>query len=242
MGYTKIRQFVDITEIYLYEKKVYPTKMRRQRRRTDNVIGFRSGRSIKRAKSTFFDLVRNQLYSIQELPVFLTLTYHNAYETPPSLDDSYRHLKSFFRKTKEVCGVDLSYIAVPEYQKRGFVHFHSLVWGLPDGFKQERTSRVLQRLWAQGYLDVRPAVYKSPALAGYLAKYFTKSYSDNRTFGRKAYTTSRNIKRPVEKGSNSLSNFIPFIVDKSSLQSVDSHATRWLGRCEKRIYNNKESS
>lgn len=236
MGYTKVIQFIETTEVYEYQRSIYPKKYHRRRRARSG--GFRSKRSIRRARSSFFKIAKNHLDANKALPFFLTLTYHNEYETPPSIADSYIYLGSFFRKAKALFGEHISYIAVPEYQTRGFIHFHALVWGLPDSVEEERTTRILQRLWCQGYTDVRRAVYKSDALAGYLAKYFTKAYADNRFFNKKAYTASRNIVRPSEKGSNIMSSFLSTFIEKDTLIDRTEYDTNFLGRVIKTVYRN----
>lgn len=237
MGYTKLIQFVNTTEVFFYEKKVYPPKQVVFKRKSCSG-GFRSERSIRRARQSFFKLSKNHLDANEALPYFITLTYHNEYEVPPSFADSYKFLSSFFKRTKEIFGDHISYIAVPEYQERAFLHFHALVWGLPKSVENERTTRILQRCWLQGYTDVRPAVYKSDALAGYLAKYFTKAYGDGRFFNRKAYTSSRNLIRPTEKGSNDLARYISTFVEKDSLIDRQEYDTKFLGKVIKHTYKN----
>jgi len=237
MGYTKIIRFVKTTEAYFYEKDVYPKKRAGVNRRRRSA-GYRSQRSIKRAKKAFFNLCKNHLDSFTELPCFITLTYHDQYEESPSLNDSYRHCNAFWKRAKEYFGKSISYISVPEYQTRGAVHYHALVWGFPASVREERATRLLQRAWRQGYCDVRFASYKSDALAGYLAKYFTKAYSDYRTFNRKTYTTSRNIQRPTEIGSNAISYWLSTYLQRGGLIDVQKYNTIHLGSVTKLVINN----
>lgn len=57
--------------------------------------------------------------------VFITLTYHNEKELTPL--DHWQHLEKFLRWLRaDVPGV--VYIWRREYQKRGMVHFHFIVW------------------------------------------------------------------------------------------------------------------
>lgn len=239
MAYTKMVQFVDTIEVYEYSKSIYPKKHRKIIKRS-SYPRRRSKRSVARAKKNFFNLVKNQLNSIEELPYIITLTYHNQYEAPPSLADSSLHFNSFFRKTKEIFGKHISYIAVPEYQERNYLHYHAMVWGLPKSIEEERTNRILQRCWLQGYVDVLATYNKSDALPGYLAKYFSKTYSDIRFYNRKTYTASRNINRPTETGFNGLSNFLSTFIEDSNLIDRVEYETMFLGRTVKTTYKTNQ--
>jgi len=237
MGYTKIIRFVKTTEAYFYEKDVF-RKSRAGVRRKRGTSGFRSKRSVDRAKKAFFRLCKNHYDALDQLPCFVTLTYHDQYEKSPSPQDSYRHCNAFWKRTKAHFGESLSYISVPEYQDRGFLHYHALVWGFPTSVGQERVTRILQRFWQQGYVDVRFANYKSDALPGYLAKYFTKAYSDVRMFNRKTYTTSRNLQRPTEIGSNAISYWLSTYIQRTGLIDKQEYGTRYLGRVIKLVISN----
>lgn len=238
MGYTKIVQMAHQTIVTEYQKPVREHR-HTPKRHKKGLNPVRSSRSIKRARLQFFRLVEHNLASRDELPWFLTLTYHDQYQELPDIETAYRHLGAFFARLKTSVAQDFAYLSVPEWQKRGAIHFHALVWGLPESTRKERSTRFLQRCWQQGYCDVRRALYKSPKLAGYLAKYLSKAKADQRLGNRKAYTASRNIERPREKGSNSMSSFISTLVDETELTKISQYETMWLGRAEIRIYTHK---
>ena len=134
-------------------------------------------------------------------------------------------------------GQDFRYIAVPEFQKRGSVHFHLMVWGLAkEKVKSERDKRYFAKIWSYGFLDVMQTD-GSDKLAGYLAKYMAKSFIDKRLVSKKAYMASRNVRR-----SSSVSNFpkdlLKMIVRKGSKVYQKDFQTQWLGSCRYQVYNN----
>jgi hypothetical protein len=99
-------------------------------------------------------------------------------------------------RLKKEFGKQVVWLAVPEFQKRGAVHFHVLIWNLPNEIHIEeeapgRNRRRIQHLWGYGYVDCI-ATDGSPKLSGYLAKYMSKAMHDDRLFGKKAYSSSRN--------------------------------------------------
>jgi len=230
MGYTKVRQMSHVTIVTEYEKNIIPRHKTGRKKRRKGTIPFRTARSIYRARGRFFDLVDHNLNLREDLPWFLTLTYHNEYDANRNLETAYRHLQAFWLRIKRSMGENIAYIAVPEWQKRGAIHFHCLVWGFPESFREERNTRFLQRCWQQGYCDVSRTLYKSPKLSGYLTKYLTKTKADKRLGNKKAYTASRNIERPREKGANYLSDYISTIVDLDTISKVIEYDTQWLGR------------
>jgi len=225
--------------VYEYSRPVFPKKFRVFKRRKRIYLP-KTKKAIFRSTQNFFRLVHHNVCTHPDLPVMMTLTTFDGL----SLDDGYLAMSAFFGRLKRYydkknkVGASISYIAVPEWQKlSGNLHYHALVWGLcPKDIRSERSSRLFQRMWRRGYLDVRSSTYKSPKLSGYLAKYFSKSQSDGRTIGRRSYSASRNIDRPREVGSNSISEYVESIVDNSQLTKEFEYDTMWLGKCKLSIY------
>jgi len=251
MGYTRIVQYGDTTEVYEYSRDIYISKKPRKhiskiRRDRNKKLPAKpkTPRSIKRSKDNFFRLVHHNLMRNEELPILITLTnYKNV-----TLEKGYDSLKLFFRylnklqydkiKRKNT----IQFIAVPETQpKSGNLHYHVIIWGLHTSlWNEERSRRLLQRIWRRGYIDVRNTTYKSEKIAGYLAKYFAKSQTNIFFSGRRAYTTSRNIYRPTTHGSNQLSDFLQHIVEPVNCTKTGEYSTMWLGKCKMSIYKNSQ--
>jgi len=237
MGYARIVQYGEITEYYEYEKpfishreRHIPTKKDKERAKERRRLGVpRTEFSIRRAKINFYHLVAENLYR-RGAPALVTLTNHLP---DVSLTEGYRNLSNFKKNVKSEMGKTVTYIAVPEYQKNGRLHYHVLMWGIGEAeAKFERGTRNLQRLYGKGFVDVRLAYDSSPKLASYLAKYFTKANSDPRNVGRRTYTASRDINRPRAYGSNALSAYAnEILVDPLDAFDVVEYNTKYLGRC-----------
>jgi len=215
MGYTRIVRMGEITEVYQYEKdyvqenkRDYTQNNRRAStaRERDSIIRPRSTASIKRAKTAFIRLVTANIQR-EILPAFFTLTIER--QTP--LEVGYAYLTDFWKHVKRKYGNNIRYIGVPEWQTRGVLHFHFLVWDIPresTDNKTERSTRDFQRHWYRGFCDVRNATHSSGRLAGYLAKYLTEALNDTRLGNRRAYTSSRSVHRPSVEKSNQKTNQI----------------------------------
>jgi len=168
-------------------------------------------------------------------PILITLTYA---ENITDIKRGYRDFRSFVQALRYKFGNSFKYISVPEFQKRGAVHFHALFWGLsPILFERERDTRFFAKLWGQGFLYWK-YTDGNLRLATYLKKYMAKAFLDIRLKNQKAYTASRNVIRPVCQGG--FSPVWPVLdewgVDSNAVVLSSEYDTIWLGRCKKRIY------
>jgi len=231
MGYTRVVQYGEFIEIYNYSKNVHKKKQRRSYKRgtrhKHKKHHYRSSASAQRARKSFFRLAQANLYT-NGIPTFVTFTNFEDV----SIELGYQYLRFFYKNLKKAYG-RIVHLTVPEWTKKNRLHFHALVWGLPQkAVEEERDTRLLQRYWARGYIDVRRAKDASHFIALYMAKYLSKSYTDERLCGRRAYTNSHNIVRPLSAGSNQMSSFLDDIVpETSTVVETKEYDTMFFGTC-----------
>lgn len=231
--YRKLLVSGSVIETYEYQKhpSAPPKRIKRRRysslsrlvRRKDNV--FRLRNNFKRL--VWANTNRKSPASLITLTMFEVYTVKVAWSI----------FTKFIQILRATYGRSFRYIAVPEFQKRGAVHFHALFWELPqDLVDNERDTRVLQRTWAMGFVDAVPTD-GSTKLAHYLAKYMSKAMQDERLLRAKAYVSSRNCLRPVSIRSEAVFDLFTekLTVDKP-LQHTKEYDTKWLGRCVYKIY------
>jgi len=241
MSYTKIIQSGNITEIYQYERTPQVKKMarssgvNRQKRihLRDKKITSRRRNNIRGTVKRFIRLVWSNLKR-DSIPSFLTLTCAQNVH----LKTSVIWLSKFTTRLKKYVP-EIKYIAVPEFQERGAVHFHILIWGLPEYVtKNERKTRNLQRIWQRGFVDCRKTDGR-PALAGYLAKYLSKGMLDSRLSGVKTYSASRNVVRPLQSTyPEEFDDIADYIVPVDSVAIQEKvFMTEWVGEGRYRLYN-----
>lgn len=143
--------------------------------------------SAKRAKNQFRRLVNCNINQHHETDKFLTLTF--AENISDRTQANYEYMK-FIQRLKHNFG-KFEYLAVPEKQKRGAIHYHVLLFGLGYVKKEQ-----LEDLWTHGFIKIK-AINRYPDIAGYLVKYMQKDTENGRKGHEKRYLGSRGLKKPV---------------------------------------------
>lgn len=249
MPYIKALVYGKCLELYSYEKDIRPIRGKRVSRKSAvDMPDMATATDVaepsevqkrrdnaRRAEMAFRRLVLANLQG--SLPPILASCTYAANQT--DLGVAYEDWKAFIGALRYRYGRVFKYICVPEFQKRGAVHFHALFWGLPSSLcQEERSTRMVASLWGRGFLDI-VLTDGNEKISTYLSKYMTKTFSDPRLSGKKAYRCSGNIIRPVtervsgyfyleEKYGIGVDN--PPCVDKEFL-------TQWLGKGRYRFYN-----
>lgn len=140
--YQRIVQSGDTWEVYEYSKpynvsrstRNYRKNKRKSQKTLNNrtIAKYRSRRSILRARQGFFRLVQANL-SKDTFPALATFTIYEDV----SLEEAYKSVRAFFKRISKDFP-SIRYIVVPEWQKRGTLHFHALLWGInPEAILHE---------------------------------------------------------------------------------------------------------
>jgi len=174
------------------ERLPKPRKGRKRTSRTrDDMEPEHLARSISRARKS----MRHKAMMMRA-DRMLTLTYRDMVT---DLDLAYSHLATFERLCRKQWG-KFDFIAVPEYQKRGCLHFHIALnrfysvgllrhfWHKAIGSKGGNVDMTSPRTGAQ---------WNRVRLCRYLSKYMSKSIG-LQCIGRKRFTSSRGIPAPAK--------------------------------------------
>jgi hypothetical protein len=160
----------------------------------------------------------------------LTLTFK---ENVTDIDEAWCVFKAFAKKMRKKYPDAFQYVAVPEYQKRGAVHFHVAI----KGFYYVNTIRAIWRRCCAhrgGNIDITSPrgfgknSWNPKRIANYLSKYITKG--DTVSFNRKRYGASRNIEIP-----EAVTGWLPLgicplyviekLIQRMTRNVIDKHAT-----------------
>lgn len=240
MGHVKIVQSGKLLEIYEYEKSINPKlKNTRPKRQGITKIGriskARRPDNVRRLRKRFLRLVTSNLGG-QKPPLFITLTMASV--VPLSV--AYKRFTHFCVRLRRVAGTDWRAITVPEFQKRGAVHFHMLLWQGAYSLENERNTRLIQNIWQRGTVDCMQTD-GSPKLAYYFAKYMLKTLHDKRYLGEKAFVSTRNVLQPLSLSFGTAIDYASDIwgIDLSTDEPLHEAVfdTKWLGKGRYRKFN-----
>lgn len=127
---------------------------------------------------------------------FITLTFAENVEDIKVANKRFRY---FIDKVQRVYK-ELKYICIPEFQKRGAVHYHlltnidinntDLIYTQIDNKKFKHI-----KYWNDGFTKVDNLNNDIKKIIGYISKYMTKDI-DDRLFNRHRYFYSRNLIKP----------------------------------------------
>lgn len=223
-------------ETYGYEIPVI-TGMTHPKKKSSNKPRIRSEeykfRSINRAKNA---IRRSGLGNFGHNDKFVTLTFNNDHDFDiTDLSSCLLHYKKFIRKLKKLYP-KLKYITVPEFQKRGAVHYH-IICNLPH-----MESAKLERIWGCGFIKIL-AINDTNGVAVYLSKYLSKRFDDPRKNGHRLYYASKNLIKSrtfygekAEQISSALSHS-----NQMALEYSTSYQTDFNGLVTYKQYNPKQN-
>lgn len=159
----------------------------------DNKLKEISIRNITRSK---LECQRIAKSNIEKWKTFITLTFEDNISDIKQANEEFRKFRSKIRRIKK----DFSYIAIPEFQKRGAVHYHiltnidindkKLIYNQADNPKFKHV-----KYWNKGFTSVEIMKGDPKKIVGYISKYMTKDI-DNRLFGYHRYFYSQNLNMP----------------------------------------------
>lgn len=158
---------------------------------------------------------------------FITLTFKDNHEFDiSSLDECYQVFKSFTHKIRRLYG-EFNYLCVPEYQKRGAVHYH-LIANLPY-----IPNELLAEIWGAGFVKVN-LVTNSKKIGVYLTKYLTKESFNRETKGLKRYYRSTGLKNPIVMYGKNAKYFSEFILIRFSDKIIynNSYQSQYNGKID----------
>lgn len=169
-------------------------------------------KAIARARNRIFDIVSCNINVIPDYegnvqkPKFLTLTFAENITDVKAANGEFtlfnKRLSYYlYQEQKNV----LKYVCIPEFQKRGAIHFHVLYFNLPYV-----DIKKISQIWGQGYAFIEgiKETQNIEDFAKYVCKYMNKHnskgednyqiYLDKEMLNQKRYFASRGLNRPEE--------------------------------------------
>lgn len=208
----KIVRTSSYIEIWEYEKLIFSkgksildtnteNKEKSKRRTFDELTPEEQEQRLERMKKTRLEAKWNLLRLVDcnfdDTTSFLTLTTKENISDRNHFKDLLKtFIKRFNYHIFQTKKSKLKYIAVLEKQKRGAWHAHILLFSVPYV-----PHRQLLELWGHGAVRINKVDVDSKENRGrYVTKYFEKGIGQEllENFGKQAYLSSRNLKKPDE--------------------------------------------
>lgn len=167
-------------------------------------------RSSIRARKRIFDIISCNVDVIPDYhgniqrPKFWTLTFA---ENVQNVKEANKEFTDFNKRLSyHLYGLNrnvLKYVCIPEFQKRGAIHFHVLYFNLPYVDQKE-----FSKIWDNGFVFVESVkdTDKIENFAKYVCKYISKEnskgesnfeiYKEKDLLNTKRYFCSRGLRRP----------------------------------------------
>lgn len=164
---------------------------------------YKSDKEKKKNEIELKNIIRSKLEcqrlakcNSKEWKTFITLTFEKNIIDINSANISF---KCFIYKVKRIFK-EFKYICIPEFQKRGAVHYHLLTNIDINNTKliycQEDNNYFKHiKYWNEGFNKVDILNNDIKKIIGYISKYMTKDI-DNRLFNHHRYFYSRNLIKP----------------------------------------------
>lgn len=172
-------------------------KAKRGRKRGEKSESYEENREkvINRAKRDLRRLINSNVnqYGDEITPKFVTLTFEENITDVRTAN--YEFTKFIKRLNYRMFGEKkaiLKYSVVPEFQKRGAVHYHVVFYNLPY-----LKADLLSEIWGNGFIKVNK-LKNVDNIGAYVTKYMSKEASDERLEGEKLHFSSRGLYKPVE--------------------------------------------
>jgi len=157
---------------------------------------------------------------------FMTLTFA---ENVTDLRWANYEFTKFIQRLRYETKLDVQYVAVAEFQERGAIHYHLIIFNIPRGWTAAR----IEIVWGHGRLEWRK-LYKARNAAAYITKYIVKAQDTLYKKNIRGYFTSRGLIRPQVVFTMSLDN----IADWSRLHVLteQQYETSYCGTIVKKTY------
>ena len=154
--------------------------------------------SLSRTRNTLIRLVNanSRMWKKDDeiiQPQFLTYTFA---ENVTDLPVANHIFTNYIKRLNYHNDFRAKYTVVPEFQKRGAVHYHAVFFNLPmiNANREYRTGE-FRELWGQGFIK-KKNITDVPNVGYYMTKYMTKDAADRRLVGKKKYFSSRGLIKP----------------------------------------------
>ena len=192
----KVIKSGNVIEVYDYQKpvifgyadnrKIEGKKGRQVKANKDNIEKNRE-QVLGRARR---DLRRIVNSNVEKNSKFLTLTFA---ENLQDIEKGNKEFMLFIKRLSYHLGFKVQYSAVIEFQERGAIHYHVILYNCVKRLKVKE----IEQIWGNGFIHLN-RINNVDNVGAYICKYMTKCEDEKKLRGKKIYFNSRGLKKPEE--------------------------------------------
>lgn len=240
----KIVQAGDIIEVYEYTKgylKGYDVDGEKVKGRKADYISenYQEHRKqvIQRAKRDLRRLINanHGQYGKEFTSKFLTLTFGDNITDIEAAN--YEFTKFIQRLNYLTFGnkkANLKYNAVIEFQERGAIHYHVIIYNIPY-VKHD----IIEKTWGNGWVWINK-IENVDNVGAYVTEYMGKDLDDERLQGKKSYFSSRGLFKPIEITDKKIVETVAAALPFEKLKYSSQFDNDYLGTISYEQYNLKK--
>ena len=247
--YKKIIQSGDIIEIYEYEEgylKGYQLtdsekeKLGRKSEKSDNYEEHRK-QVLQRAKKNLRRLINANVgqYGKEFTAKFLTLTFK---ENVQDIEQANYEFQKFIKRLNYYCfgtkKANLKYTCVVEFQKRGAIHYHVIIYNMPYVKAND-----IANVWGNGFIKINK-IDDIDNVGAYVSEYLGQAekgqghdIEDDRLQGKKSYFSSKGLFKPVEITDKKMVEQVTAALPQEYLTYSSQFENEHLGNITYKQYN-----
>ena len=250
----KLIQSGDIIEIYEYSEGYLKGYKLTEREIKNRIYSERSSagadstdsreRSLKRAKMNLRRLINANVgqYGKDVTAKFLTLTFK---ENIQDIKQANYEFKKFIKRLNyKVYGTKkaiLKYTTVIEFQKRGAIHYHTILYNMPYIKANE-----IAEIWDNGFIKINK-IDDIDNVGAYIGEYLGqaekeqgKEVEDERLRGQKTHFSSRGLYKPNEITDKKIVEQIAAALPNEKLTYTATFENEHIGNITYKQYNIKD--
>ncbi len=169
--------------------------------------------------------IRRLINSNPQITKFMTLTFADNITDLKTANYMFNQ----FIKRMTYKYPNFEYLAIPEFQKRGAVHYH-LLCKMPFVHFSE-----IRSIWGHGNIDIKK-LQNVDNIGAYVCKYLSKDMFDERTFGKKKFFRSQTLKTPIEILGWFAQKFVEKFLSVLTPTFEKTFESEWVGEVEYKAF------
>lgn len=173
---------------------------------------------------------------------FLTLTFkENVQDIEQANYEFQKFIKRLNYKLYGTKKANLKYTTVIEFQKRGAIHYHTIIYNMPYLKANE-----ISNIWGNGFIKINK-IDDIDNVGAYVGEYLGqdekgqgKNIEDDRLRGQKSYFSSRGLFKPIEITDKKIVEAVAAALPFEKLKYSSQFDNDYLGTIFYKQYNLKK--